>query len=702
MNNKKVNVGIIGTGFIADLHIDALNRVANTNVVGCCDVNIGRAKSFAKRWNIKSYYNDLDQMSVSEKIDVAHVLVPPNFHYPVSVALMEKGINLFLEKPMGLNSSECEELLQIGEKNNIKIGINHNYLFYPLFLKLKKDLAENKIGKPEYISIFYGGPLGQLDFKQYGNWMFNKPGNIILEQGPHPISQVCDILGKIKEIKATVSGKRELGRNQFFHDRWQGIVECEHGNAFLHLSFGKNYSNQRNLHVFGRDGSIYIDFLNNRYLVQKKSFFPDYLDPTANALRFLSPALEGLKDFSDYAMSKVNLKDRSDSFFMTMNNSVAAFYDAFSSNQKLPCTGYDGFKAIKACEQWIVSAKVEDNPSDTYELLESQEDDEILITGATGFIGRCLVDQLIKKGKKVRILVRNINGLPHALYSKNVRIFQGDITDKESINEAVKGVKIVYHLAHSLGKTWDEFVHFNIEPARNFAQACLSEKIKYVYASTIAVYYYGDIANGVVKYDTQIDTKPELRNLYARSKIVAENMLLKMHNEQGLSVMIARPGIVVGEDGIIEHSGVGLWTRDNVCAYWGNGKNKLPFILVEDTAAALVNMIEEKGLEGKCFNLVGDVRLTAREYVEALKKYSKRNITAFSYPNKLMYLSDALKIIIKKIGHDKNTFLSYRDLANRKVNAKFDTQFEKQALSWTSCSTRNVFIKKAFEWAFNG
>ena len=699
MGKKKIKVGIIGTGFIADLHMEALMRVKHTEVVCCCDVNMGRSQSFAKRWNLTACYSDLDEMVKSEKLDVAHVLVPPNFHFPVSKSLVEKGITIFLEKPMGLTSQECRELVNFAESCGGRIGINHNFVFYPLFQKLKKDLAKGKIGKPEFVSAYYGGPLGQLDFNQYGNWMFQTPGNIILEQGPHPISQVTSILGDIKSVSAKTSPKKELGKNQFFYDRWQALAECENGNAFLHLSFGKQYSNQRNIHVFGRDGSIYIDFLNNRYLVQKKSLFPDYLDPTANAMRYLKPALGGLKDFSDYAMSKVKLKDRSDSFFMTMKNSICAFYKALSSNNPLPCIGEDGVKVIEACEKWIQASQIEDNPADTYTFKQAQDDDEILVTGATGFIGRKLLEKLISENKKVRILIRNVHGLAHTLYSDNVRIIQGDITDTDCIAKAVSGVKTVYHLAHSLGKNWDEFDRFNVQPANVIAQACIKEKAKLVFASTIAVHYYGDLDTGVVKYDSPIDSMPELRNGYAQSKIVAEKMLLEMNKNQGLEVVIVRPGIVVGEHGILEHSGVGLWTRDNVCAYWGSGKNELPFVLVDDTAQALVNILDKQGLEGKCLNLVGDVRLSAREYIKALKAQTGRSISAFPYPARLMYLSDAFKIMIKKVGGDKNTFLSYRDLANRSVGAVFDTTFEKQMLSWQPCSDKEEFFQKALGWA---
>ena len=710
MKNRKsereqIKIGIIGTGFIADLHVDALQRIKDVHIAGCCDIDKGRAAGFARRWNLPSSYNNITSFLKQEDIDVAHVLVPPNHHYPVAGEILEGGRDVLLEKPMGLTGDECRELVNLSQKKKVRLGVNHNFIFYPLFKRLQNDLASQRIGKPEYVIAFYGGPLGQLDFGKFGNWMFQEPGNIILEQGPHPISQIRSILGEIQKVTGTATGKRELGKNQFFYDRWQAIFECECGSGFVHLSFGDKYSSQRTLHVYGQDGVISVDFLNNLYLIQEKSIFPDYLDPLANSMRYFPPVIDGFKGFAGYVFSKFKLKDRTDPFFLTMKNSLQAFYNAIRSGSDLPCSGEDGLKVIEACEKWIEAAGISSNPEPVEVVSRQVEkgDGEILVTGATGFIGGCLVEQLVARGKRVRVLVRNPKGLRSALQSPLVRIIHGDITDQEKVQEAVRGVKIVYHLAHSLGQDWEDFYRLNVIPARQFAEVCIKEKVKYlVFSSTIAVYYYGDIPKeGEVDESLDIDKKPELRNLYARSKIVIEDMLGEMVKKNNLPLIIFRPGIVVGEGGILNHSGVGQWTRDNVCAYWGMGKNELPFVLVEDVASALLKVVELDGLEGKTFNLVGDVRLSAREYIFFLREYSKRNIKAFPYPIKLLYLSDFFKYMIKYMtGQHKNALLSYRDLANRSIHAHFNCEAEKSLLSWNPCQDRDEFVSKAIGWAF--
>ncbi|MEZ4529342.1 MAG: Gfo/Idh/MocA family oxidoreductase, partial [Desulfobacterales bacterium] len=56
--DRKIKVGIIGTGFIADLHADVLKRIRNLSIVGCCDISRGQAESFAKRWNLPHAFTD--------------------------------------------------------------------------------------------------------------------------------------------------------------------------------------------------------------------------------------------------------------------------------------------------------------------------------------------------------------------------------------------------------------------------------------------------------------------------------------------------------------------------------------------------------------------------------------------------------------------------------------------------------------------
>jgi predicted dehydrogenase/nucleoside-diphosphate-sugar epimerase len=697
-------IGIVGTGYIANIHAEVLKELKVGQISACCDLNSVRAGDFQTKWGIANAYNDFDRMVSERDLDVIHVLVPPNLHSPLARKALEARINVFLEKPMAVNSAECWELVRLAEKNGVTIGVNHNAKFHPLFLRLKADLKKGRIGKLNHLVYYQAGPLGQLDMGMFSHWMFKEPMNIILEQAPHPLSQIRDLLGEILEIHSTASGLRELGKDQFFYNRWHAVARCQNGDAMIHLSFGAQYYPQSWIYASGQDGAIRADLLQNLYLVQEKSLFPDYLVPLANGTKYAYGIIGGIRNFSNYCLSKVKMISRADSFYVSIRDSIKAFYEAIADKKEPPATGKDGAAVVRICEMWVESAKLRENPKATQiTKLSKKLQPEILVTGATGFIGKNLVEKLITQGKSVRVFVRSTQGLSEVFHSPLVEVFQGDITDPDQVGESVKGIQYIYHLAHGGGQNWKAFERANIEATRYVAEAAIKEGAKYfIYTSTIAVYYYGDIPDGRKVDETMsIDSEPEKRNYYARSKILAENMLRRIAEADHLPLVMFRPALVVGRGGRPYHDGVGLWTRDNVCAYWGMGKNNLPFVLVDDVVDALVRVLQRDDLQGEIFNLVGDVRPNAREYLGVLRDHSGRNIKSFPYPIWLLFISDSFKYMIKlAIGEHKNALLSYRDLINRAIIADFDCSKAKNTLGWRPCEVREEFIRNAISWAF--
>lgn len=705
-SRKKFKVGIVGTGYIANLHLEALKKIKDVEVVGCCDVNLRKAEDFKKKWAIPFVCNSLVQLLKENQLDVIHILTPPDYHYALAKEIIENRVNVFLEKPMGISSEECNDLVQLAIGNNVQIGVNHNAIFHPLFLRLLRDIAENRIGKISRVVAYQTLPLRQLESGKFSFWMFKSPKNIIFEQAPHPLSQVRALLGNIEEIKTSTSGKRELTPGRFFYDCWQAMAKCENGIAFLHLSFDNQCFPQNLFIVTGQDGTIHIDLLRSLYFIQEKSVLPEYLESWANGLKHFNCIFQGFGNFVNYVLSKIKLRDRCDAFFVSMKGSIEAFYSALIKKERLPVSGKDGCKVVEACEKWVDDAKICENVSQNIGSINIKDrKSEILVTGANGFIGSHLVEKLISEGNAVRVLVRSSQVLKKPLISPFVEIKVGDITDVQFVKEAVKGMKYVYHLAHGGGENWESFYEINVLGTKYLAEACLEEGTKYfIFTSTIAVYYYGIFPKGsLITEKSPIDNEPEKRTFYARSKILAEKMLLEMWREKNLPLIIFRPAIVLGENGTIYHGGIGQWTRDNVCAYWGMGKNELPFVLVEDVASALFKVLEVSGLEGEIFNLVGDVRFSAREYIKHLRMRFQRNVKGFPYPIFLLFLSESLKHLIKRlIIKDKNSLLSYRDLYTRSIPVQFDCSKAKTLLSWEPCSDQNDFIEKAIGWAFNG
>lgn len=172
----------------------------------------------------------------------------------------------------------------------------------------------------------------------------------------------------------------------------------------------------------------------------------------------------------------------------------------------------------------------------------------ILVTGATGFIGSNLVRRLVSQGHKLRVLVRkqsstlNIDGLP-------LEIVYGDILDKGSLNNALDGCDCLYHLA-AIYDFWTNRPRYvyqvNVEGTKNIMQIALKKKIKkIIYVSTI-------IAIGRPKSGGLADENTENEDLskcsaYGRSKWIAEREVLKMCKEEALPAVVVNSGVPFGE-----------------------------------------------------------------------------------------------------------------------------------------------------------
>lgn len=173
---------------------------------------------------------------------------------------------------------------------------------------------------------------------------------------------------------------------------------------------------------------------------------------------------------------------------------------------------------------------------------------KVLVTGAGGFIGSHLVEELISIGAQVRAFVhynsRNDWGLLEFLPKdtlKDIEVIAGDICDPFSVKEAVKGCKIVFHLAALIGIPYSyiapqSYIGVNVQGTLNVLQASLDEGAeKFIHTSTSEVY-------GTAKY-VPIDEKHPLnpQSPYAASKAAADNLAQSYYLSFNLPVAIIRP-----------------------------------------------------------------------------------------------------------------------------------------------------------------
>src|SRR5215471_16304727 len=192
---RETRVAIVGAGYISDFHARGIRALPNVELVGVCDANLRRARSFADQWRLPKAFDSLESMLADEQIDAVHVLAPPDVHFSVAKSILNAGTNVFLEKPMCTSVRETDELLEIADAKALLLGVNHNFLFSGAYQILREAVRSGALGPLDHLSFNYLYELGALRGGPFDSWMLRSPENALLEIGPHLISMVLDLVG---------------------------------------------------------------------------------------------------------------------------------------------------------------------------------------------------------------------------------------------------------------------------------------------------------------------------------------------------------------------------------------------------------------------------------------------------------------------------------------------------------------------------
>jgi len=694
-------VAVVGAGFIADFHLEILSALDTVEVVAICEPDERRARRAAERFDVPRVVGDVAELQPLD-VDVAHVLVPPHLHAEVTRRLLELGIGVFVEKPIALSVDEARALADLARERGLALAVNHNAVFRPVFQRLLKDLRAGLIGKVEHVQVTLSVPLRQLDAGDTSHWMFRDPANIVFEQATHPFSQLVELVGRVQDLEVTHLGTRELQPGQDFHDRWLIAARAERGTAELYLGFGAGFP-RSTLQVLGTDGSLEVDLHHDHFARETKTqwleFWNSFLAGWRRGGGYRRSALGNLWD---YARLTLGMGRREDGFFASMRGSIQDFHRALRSGTS-PTTGAEhGLHVTEWCAAATRGLEPSTaRPAATTDDVEARPG-EVCVLGANGFIGRRTVASLLERDLFVTAVVRRLDGLPRVLTDGvkdgRVRLLRASLTDPEALRRAIHGARVVVHLATGGGDNWPDLERAMVHGTRDVAEACLDEGVeRLVYVSSTAALYLGRDAGRDLSDSVGPDPRPELRALYARGKEAAERELMRLHRERRLPVTIVRPAVVLGQGAPLQHSGIGLWVRDNHCVGWGLGRDPIPVVLVEDVGDALARLAAHEGsdLDGRGMNLASKAPLTPRDIVAA---YRARTGRAFHFHPRSLALSQALelgKYVVKKVGGRRDAEPPhYRDLKSRELYPRLTCERAREILDWRPCDDADEFLQR--------
>lgn len=679
---KRVKVGLLGAGFIIDSHAKALRDIPNVEITAVCDRAVGRAQAAADTYGIPNVYAELEDM-LKLNLDVVHVLLPPDLHIDTTRQILEAGTNVFLEKPMGLNSEDCQGLVDLAESKGLKLSVNHNFLFLPAYEKLREQAKDGTLGNLDQVTINWLYALGLIQFGPFNNWMLREPQNLWFELGPHLTAFMMDLFGPVDELTSHVSKPIDLPGGSRVYRKWH--VHAIKGDATIDLNMSvlPGYTD-RSITVRGHAATAKCDFDRNIFQRDEPSghgmLFDSFVTNVSLAKQVAGNALCNL--FSD-VKNTLKKSPESNPFGVSIARSVKAYYEMLDGKLEPRLSPQFAVNVIKACEEITKKAPFKASRSKkVWEVKAPTKTPTILVIGGTGFIGKYLVKQLTDAGHGVRVITRGMAAGNIGLAGLPVELVQGDIGDKDFMMSALDGIEVVYDLAKATGEKWEDYYQNDVLVTKNIAECAKEAGVKqFIYTGTIDSYYSAN-ANETITADTPLDTN-ENRNHYARSKATCEAMLIDMYKASGFPVTIFRPGVVIGPGCPPAHWGVGMFQSESRVQFWGDGKNKLPLVLVDDVASALVLALGREDINGETFLLTDGPFLSARDYVDVVSETVGTEYRAEPTPIWKFFIIDAVKEGLKNlIKHPNRKIPSYRDWDSRSHRAKYDNRKTIDILGW--------------------
>lgn len=202
MNSRKVRFGIVGTGGIAHRFAEAIQNVANAQLVAVASRTQENADKFATEFNIPNAFGSYEAMAKSDLIDAAYIAVPHSLHIDCSLLMMRNGKHVICEKPMVLNEKQALEMFDCAKKNNVLLMEAMWARLVPGTIKLLALVESGMLGEIKGIEgkFCYTMDEDEMDHHVFKN---ENGGGSLLDVGVYGLNFASWYLGKeVTEIKA--------------------------------------------------------------------------------------------------------------------------------------------------------------------------------------------------------------------------------------------------------------------------------------------------------------------------------------------------------------------------------------------------------------------------------------------------------------------------------------------------------------------
>jgi len=190
-----LKLGVVGYGYWGPNVVRNFSSQPDCRVVAICDKNPHAVALALNRHPAVHATSNADEVMSSPEIDAVAVVTPVSTHYDLAKKALENGKHVFVEKPFTATSAQAEELIELADRKNLQIMVDHTFLFNGAVRKIKELVDEGVLG-----------PLYYYDSTRVNLGLFQHDVNVIWDLAPHDLSIIDYLIGLEPELVVATGG----------------------------------------------------------------------------------------------------------------------------------------------------------------------------------------------------------------------------------------------------------------------------------------------------------------------------------------------------------------------------------------------------------------------------------------------------------------------------------------------------------------
>src|SRR5437899_5687746 len=198
---RKLNLGIIGTGWPGQMHAQAMRAKGEANLYACADLDERRRTAFEKEYAPEKSFADYHELLQDRHVDAVVICLPNFLHFPASLAALEAGKHVLCEKPPTMNAAEMKVLRDEAERRGLIYFFGRQFRFTPAVRTARDIIAEGRLRKIYRARASWirsrGIPAG------IGLWFTDKErsgGGALIDIGLHALDTVWYLMGTPRPV----------------------------------------------------------------------------------------------------------------------------------------------------------------------------------------------------------------------------------------------------------------------------------------------------------------------------------------------------------------------------------------------------------------------------------------------------------------------------------------------------------------------